>query len=84
MTKEELPNIDKEKTGKNICRLMRLHKISMYDLQMTLGFQSPTNIYQWRQGKYLPSVDNLYKLAYIFDCKMEDFIVKEEKGNEQT
>ena len=73
----ELPNIDKEATGENIVRLMRLNHVSMYDLQMVFRFQSATNIYSWRQGKHLPSAENLVKMAYIFHCKVDDIIVLE-------
>lgn len=75
---ERLPNIDKEATGGRLRRLMRLRHISIFDLQKRFDFCSPSNIYAWRRGDRLPSVENLYQLAYILDCKMDDIIVREE------
>ena len=79
MIKESLPNLDKAKTGENIKRLMRLNKINTYELQMMFQFASARNVYSWTQGQTTPSADNLLKLAYIFNCSIDDIIVKENK-----
>jgi DNA-binding XRE family transcriptional regulator len=42
---------------------------------MTLHYSSPTNIYNWKNGKYLPNADSLVKLAYIFGCDIKDILV---------
>jgi len=66
------------KTGENIARLMRLNHITTYDLQMTLGFQSGTNIYNWLKGRMIPSVHHLVNLSEIFKCPIEEILVIEE------
>lgn len=74
--------IDKVATGENITRLMRLNHISICDLQMTLKFQSATNIYAWRRGQHTPTVDYLVKLASLFNCKIDDIIATKEAEEE--
>ena len=77
MTRDDLPNLDKVKTGENIKRLMRLNKISIYELQMIFAFQSPRNVYSWTCGNTVPSADNLLKLSYIFKCSIDEILIKE-------
>ena len=78
MRSEELPSVDKVKTGENIKRLMRLNKINTYELQMIFQFACARNIYSWTQGNTIPNADNLLKLSYIFKCPIDEIIVKEE------
>ena len=75
MSDKNLPEINTQETALNIIRLMRQNKIDNYDLMMTLHYSSPTNIYNWKNGKYLPSADSLVKLAYIFGCEVTDILV---------
>lgn len=70
--------IDKVKTGKNLSNLMRDKHISIFDLQMALRLQSPTNIYAWCRGKYTPNADYLAKIAYVLHCKIDDIIATKE------
>ena len=79
MNREDLPNIDNKATGENISRLMRLNHMTMGDLQFAFRFQSANNLYKWRRGDGLPSADNLVKLAYLFNCKVDDILVLEDK-----
>ena len=78
MADKNLPSIDKEKTGENIRRLMRLNRMSTWDVQKALDFQSGRNVYSWTQGKVIPSAENLMRLAYLFNCKVDDILIKEE------
>lgn len=71
----ELPKVNIQETSLNIIRLMRENHIDTYDLMMKLRYSTPTNIYYWRSGKTVPSVDNLVKLAYIFGCEINDILV---------
>lgn len=80
MKVDNIPSLDKAKTGENIKRLMRLNKINTYELQMMFEFASPRNIYSWTQGQTTPSADNLLKLAYIFKCSVDDILIKESEG----
>lgn len=78
MASDGLPTIDVVATAENICRLMKERRLTVGQLQMMFGFQSATNIYSWRQGRFIPSSDHLVALAYIFDCKIEDILVVKE------
>ncbi len=73
----DLPEINILETSFNIRRLMRKNHLDNFDLMMKLHYSSPTNIYSWKNGTNVPNIDNLVKLAYIFDCKIEDILVVE-------
>lgn len=75
MNDMDLPKINIQETSLNIIRLMRKNHIDNYDLMMKLHYSSPTNIYSWKNGTNIPSLDNLVKLAYIFGCGIEDILV---------
>lgn len=77
-----LPRVDKDKTGENIKRLMRLNKIDAFELSQTLGHRSTTSVYQWLQGRIVPNADSLVKLAAIFNCKLDDILILEEGKND--
>ena len=49
--------------------------MTVRDLQVYFGFEEPQAIYEWQQGKSLPSVDNLYALGALFEVPMEDILV---------
>ncbi len=75
MNDTDLPKINIQETCLNIMRLMRQNHIDSYDLMMKLHYSSPTNIYYWKNGRNIPSTDNLVKLAYIFGCDIADILV---------
>ena len=49
--------------------------LSVHDLQMVFGFNSPQAIYKWQNGAALPTVDNLIVLAALFDVLIDDILV---------
>jgi hypothetical protein len=51
----------------------------MADLQFAFKFQSATNLYKWSRGEVIPSAENLVKLAYLFNCKVDDILIMENK-----
>lgn len=53
------PTIDLMRTGANIVRLRKAAGLTVHDLQMVFGFNSPQAIYKWQNGAALPTVDNL-------------------------
>ena len=53
------PTIDLMRTGANIMRLRKAAGLTVHDLQMVFGFNSPQAIYKWQNGAALPTVDNL-------------------------
>lgn len=71
----ELPSINKKATGHNLKRLMRKNRLTTFDLQRKLNLTSPATLYVWFRGEYLPNADSLVKLAYLFNCKVDDLLV---------
>lgn len=69
------PVIDPIATGENILRLRMLRGISVREMQLYFGFESPQAIYKWQHGHSLPSVDNLYALSALLEVPMEQILV---------
>ena len=44
------PTIDLMRTGANIVRLRKAAGLTVHDLQMVFGFNSPQAIYKWQNG----------------------------------
>ena len=59
------PTVDPVQTGVNIVRLRKAAGLTVHDLQLAFGFNSPQAIYKWQNGTALPTVDNLIGLAAL-------------------
>ncbi len=70
-----LPTIDLQKTGANIVKLRKAAGLSVHDLQVAFGFNSPQAIYKWQNGTALPTVDNLIALAAMLHVKIDDILI---------
>ena len=70
-----LPVIDPVKTGENIIRLRKAAGLSVHDLQLIFGFNSPQAIYKWQNGIAMPSIDNLIVLAAVLQVSVDDILV---------
>lgn len=70
--------VDVTETGKNIKRMMNEAGITITELSNMI-LVSYVSIRFWRNGRSLPSSDNLANLAEIFNCTMEDILVFEER-----
>lgn len=70
-----LPTIDLAQTGANIVSLRKAAGLTVHDLQMVFGFNSPQAIYKWQNGAALPTVDNLIVLATLFHVRIDDILV---------
>jgi len=71
----EFPVIDLVATGKKIQQLKEARGLTVRDLQRFFGFEDPSAIYHWQNGKNLPTVDNLCALSKLFGVPMDDIIV---------
>ena len=69
------PTIDLMRTGANIERLRKAAGLTVHDLQMVFGFNSPQAIYKWQNGAALPTVDNLIVLAALLHVRIDDILV---------
>ena len=70
-----IPTINLARTGANITHLRKAAGLSVHDLQMAFGFNSPQAIYKWQNGTALPTVDNLIALAALLHVRMDDIII---------
>ena len=59
------PTINLTRTGANIIRLRKAAGLTVHDLQMVFGFNSPQAIYKWQNGTALPTVGNRIVLAAL-------------------
>jgi len=75
-----IPTINLEATGENMRRLMDERNITVKDIARELNLGSLYAIYKWLQGRGLPSVDNLVGLSHVFQVKIDDILVLEERG----
>lgn len=75
MSRNDLPIIDKERTGNKIKMLMQQKHMSTIQLQCELGMASAILVYKWLNGTHIPSTERLLQLATIFNCKIEDILV---------
>ena len=74
MRRLNFPQIDVQKTGQNIKRMMLAHGMTVKEVQEYLGLSAPQSIYHWFDGKSLPTVDNLYALSELF-CTPVDMLI---------
>ena len=70
-----IPTVNLAQTGANIDNLRKAAGLSVHDLQMVFGFNSPQAIYKWQNGAALPTVDNLIVLAALFNVLIDDILV---------
>jgi len=73
--KVDIPMIDMALTGANIVKLRTAAGLSVHDLQMVFGFNSPQAIYKWQNGAALPTVDNLVVLAAVLKVRIDDLLI---------
>lgn len=69
------PTVDLAGTGQNITRLRKAAGLSVRDLQIIFGFNSPQAIYKWQSGAALPTVDNLIILADALGVTIDELLV---------
>ena len=71
----DFPTIDLAMTGANIVNLRKAAGLTVRDLQVAFGFNSPQAIYKWQNGTALPTVDNLIGLAAMLHVPIDDILV---------
>lgn len=69
------PVIDTARTWANIADLRKAAGLSVHDLQVVFGFNSPQAIYKWQNGAALPTIDNLIVLAAVLQVRIDDILV---------
>ena len=76
------PLIDKKKTGQQIWQLMCKQELSVKDVAEKLEAGSVQCVYQWINGKRLPSIDNLYALADLLDADIDEILCRRRGGDD--
>ena len=71
----DFPTINLALTGANIMNLRKAAGLSVHDLQMAFGFNSPQAIYKWQNGTAQPTVDNLLVLAALLHVRIDDILI---------
>ena len=71
----DFPTINLALTGANIMNLRKAAGLSVHDLQIAFGFNSPQAIYKWQNGTALPTVDNLLVLAALLHVRIDDILI---------
>lgn len=69
--------LNTKRTGERIKELQAESGLSCIQIQDYFGFNTPQAIYKWRNGKSMPTIDNLVILAHIFGVKIDDIVVTE-------
>lgn len=81
--KKHSNSINMEETGKRIIEFIKESGFTIKQVSLYMGV-SPQAIYKWRDGKALPDVENLYILSKFLGCKIDDFIVAENKNRKKV
>ena len=71
----DFPTIDLAMTGANIVNLRKAAGLTVRDLQVAFGFNSPQAIYKWQNGTALPTIDNLIGLAAMLHVRIDEILV---------
>ena len=69
------PVLDLEGTGKKLKSLMNAKGITPRRVQTACGFPRVQSVYNWFNGRNLPTLDNLVVLARVLGVKVDDIIV---------
>ena len=70
------PNIDMQKTGRKLKRIIESAGFTPRMIQEYLHLSCVQPIYRWYKGLILPLVDHLFMLSELLNVHMEDFLVK--------
>jgi len=66
--------LNKRKTGANIYSLIEQSIYTREDVADYLQLTSPRVIYDWENGIKMPSTENLFNLAKLFNVQIEDIL----------
>ena len=66
--------LNKRKTGANIYSLIEQSIYTREDVAEYLQLTSPRVIYDWENGIKMPSTENLFNLAKLFNVQIEDIL----------
>ena len=76
-----MPVINMAATGRNINDMRVRAGMTVRDIQVAMGFNTPNAVYRWIHGDAMPTLDNLVILATIFGVRMDDIIIVDRLGD---
>ena len=71
-----VPMINMAATGANITALRKKNKVTVKDIEETLGV-TKTAVCKWQRGETLPTIDNLVGLAAMLNVTLNEIVVTE-------
>ena len=74
--KTSYPNIDMQRTGRKLKRMLESAGYTPRMIQEYLHLSCVQPIYRWYKGLILPSVDHLLMLSELLHVHMEELLVK--------
>ena len=76
------PVIDVQETGRQLRTECERRQVTPKELQEFLGLAALQSIYNWFQGRTLPSLDNFYALSCYLGIRMEELVVPKRRARE--
>jgi transcriptional regulator with XRE-family HTH domain len=76
------PAIDIAATGRNIKNLMAERGFGPVSIRAQFGIGSLQTVYNWLNGRNLPSIDHLYDLSVLLAVSIDDIIVPARTNDE--
>jgi transcriptional regulator with XRE-family HTH domain len=78
------PTIDIAATGRNIRSLMAERGFGPVSVCEQFGIGSLQTVYNWMNGRNLPSIDHLYDLSMLLNVQIDDIIVSARRDGEYS
>lgn len=67
--------LNKKLTGRKIHNIILQSQYTFEDVAFVLELTSPRVLYDWANGKKLPSLENFYNLVMLLNVNMKDVLV---------
>lgn len=76
---KEFPVLDTTAIGTRIRELRIKNHLTVEQIRDYLGLESTQAIYKWQRGECMPTIDNLYALAVLFETSVDGIL----RGNRE-
>ena len=75
--------IGRKATGGRLKRLLQERDMKAADLQRLLGLENHQPVYKWLNGKTLPSLEHLCRIAEVLETSVEDILVYRKENHRE-
>lgn len=76
--------IHERRTGQKMKRVCEERGLTVQEIQKKLGIGAHQSIYNWFNGRSMPTLDNYYSLCKMLGVAMESMIVEDTGDREQS